>query len=277
MTEQPTVSQLLAQGVRALSAGAGSPQLDAQLLLAHALGASRAALAAHPEQRVPREAARHYLALLGRRAREEPLAYLTGRREFWSLDLEVTADVLVPRPETELVVERALALCTAHTARACDLGTGSGAIAIALARERPGWQVVATDASAAALGVARRNARAHGVSVEFRAGDWYAPLRGERYDLLLSNPPYIGADDPALAGLRHEPALALTPGPDALKCLRTLAQGAPQHLQPGGWLVLEHGATQGAAVRSALVQAGLRHVRSHPDLAGHERTTEGQR
>jgi release factor glutamine methyltransferase len=161
-----------------------------------------------------------------------------------------------------------------------DLGTGCGAVALALASERPGWHVVATDACADALAVARANAAALRLSrVELRQGDWYQPLRGERFDLLVSNPPYVAQDDPALAtsSLRHEPTRALTPGLDALSCLRTLARGAPRHLAPAGWLLLEHGATQGADMRRELVVAGFRHVRSHRDLAGHERMTEGQR
>jgi release factor glutamine methyltransferase len=283
MTAAPSVASLLAQtdertvqaapgGVRAAPAA-----LDAELLLAHVLGIERWRLTAHPERRVNPAEAALFRTLLARRADGEPLAYLTGRREFWSLDLAVSPDVLVPRPETELVIERALALCPQATARVADLGTGSGAIALALARERPRWQVVATDASPAALEVARANSVALGARIEFRQGDWYAPLAGERFDLLLSNPPYVAADDPAMQALRHEPALALTPGTDALRCLRILVQGASQHLLPEGWLILEHGSTQGAQLRDALVLAGLRHVRSHRDLGGHERTTEGQR
>src|SRR5205814_3931485 len=168
--------------------------------------------------------------LLARRVAGEPLAYLTGSRDFWSLTLKVTPAVLIPRPETELLVERALALRTAAAGRVADLGTGCGAVALALASERPRWQVVATDACADALAIARANAAGLGLGrVELRQGDWYQPLRGERFDLLVSNPPYVAQDDPALetASLRHEPPRALTPGLDALECLRTLARGAP--------------------------------------------------
>jgi release factor glutamine methyltransferase len=188
--------------------------------------------------------------------------------------------VLIPRPETELLVERALALGPAGEALVADLGTGSGAIALALARERPRWRIVATDLSAPALAVARANAAALGLTaVEFRHGDWFAPLAGLRCDLLVSNPPYIAAGDPALvaATLGYEPQLALSPGSDALASLRVLARGAAQHLAPGGWLLLEHGATQAADVTHELVLAGFAHVGSHRDLAGHERMTEGQR
>jgi len=281
-----TVAGLLAEGVRQLRAAptgtepAATADLDAQLLLAHVLAVPRTRLKSHPEDLPDPSRTQHYRRLLARRAAGEPLAYLTGSRDFWSLRLTVTPAVLIPRPETELLVERALALRTAVDGRVADLGTGCGAVALALASERPRWQVVATDACADALAVARANAAALGLNrVEWRHGDWYQALPGERFDLLVSNPPYVAQDDPALAtaSLRHEPPRALTPGLDALSCLRTLVRGAPWHLAPEGWLLLEHGATQGADVRRELVDAGFRHVRSHRDLAGHERLTEGQR
>ena len=281
-----TVAELLAEGVRRLRAApagteaAATAELDAQLLLAHVMAVARARLKSHPEELADPSHTQHYRRLLARRVAGEPLAYLTGSRDFWSLTLKVTPAVLIPRPETELLVERALALRTAAAGRVADLGTGCGAVALALASERPRWQVVATDACADALAIARANAAGLGLGrVELRQGDWYQPLRGERFDLLVSNPPYVAQDDPALetASLRHEPPRALTPGLDALECLRTLARGAPRHLAPGGWLLLEHGATQGADVRRELVEAGFAHVRSHRDLAGHERMTEGQR
>jgi release factor glutamine methyltransferase len=220
-----------------------------------------------------------YRALIERRARGEPLAYLTGIREFWSLPLRVSRAVLVPRPETELLVERALALRAVSEGRVVDLGTGSGAIALALARERPHWRVTATDISMEALAVARANAAELQLTgIDFRQGSWFAPLGGARFDLIVSNPPYVAADDAVLEdpALAHEPRLALTPGVDALRCLREIARDAPQHLEPGGWLLVEHGAAQAAAVRDELVLAGCRSVRSHRDLAGHERITEGQ-
>jgi release factor glutamine methyltransferase len=283
MTITANVSTLLAEGVRCLSATAtgdanAAARLEAGVLLAHVLEVQRARISSHPEAPVTSAQAETYRSLLLRRAAAEPLAYLTGRREFWSLELTVSPAVLVPRPETELLVERALVLGPAGSARVAELGTGSGAIALALARERSQWHVIATDVSPAALAVARANAAALGCTqVEFRAGDWYRPLAGERFDLLLSNPPYVAAADPALHELRHEPRLALTPGEDAFAALRALVLGAPQHLAEGGWLLLEHGATQAAELRAALVLAGFRHVRSHRDLAGHERMTEGQR
>ncbi len=282
MTAATTVATLIAQGAHRLAAG-GDPMrlsaiLDSELLLAHTLGGTRAGLLAHPERVVGAVEMERFGQLLRRRAEGEPLGYLTGRREFWSLDLAVSPAVLVPRPETELLVERALALWARTTGDVADLGTGSGAIALALASERPRWRILATDVSAAALQTARQNATALGIgTVEFRQGNWYAALQGESFDLLISNPPYVGGADPALAVLRHEPQLALSPGEDAFAALRLLVCGAAQHLHAGGWLVLEHGATQGAQLREELVLAGFSHVRSHTDLAGHERTTEGQR
>jgi release factor glutamine methyltransferase len=285
MTAKPTVAELLAVGIgrlRASPAGAqpgATPDLDARLLLAHVLALPRARLRSHPEDVVGALHTRQYLALLRRRAAGEPIAYLTGSREFWSLPLSVSRAVLVPRPETELLVERALARRRAPEGRVADLGTGSGAVALALASERPRWQVIATDVSAKALEVARGNAaQLQLTGIEFRQGSWFAPLAGERFDLLASNPPYVAADDPAMTSpaLAHEPRLALTPGTDALACLRVIVRGAPQHLTQGGWLVLEHGTEQGADVRHELVLAGFRHVRSYRDLAGHERITEGQ-
>jgi release factor glutamine methyltransferase len=283
MTTNPTVATLLAEGMQRLHASpaaAGSeatPELDAQLLLAHALGVPRARLRSHPEATPGTQAAGRYRGLIERRVTGEPVAYLTGEKDFWTLRLKVTPAVLVPRPQSELLVERALVLWPSEHARVADLGTGSGAIALALASERPAWRVLASDVSADALQVARGNAAALGISgVEFRLGSWFEPLRDERFELLVSNPPYIGAADAHLAHLSYEPRLALTPGSDALACLTAIIRGAGRHLAPGGWLLLEHGATQAEEVRRELVLAGMRHVRSHRDLAGFERMTEGQ-
>jgi release factor glutamine methyltransferase len=251
---------------------------DAEILLAAAWNLSRGALLARTHEPVPDEVAARFTAWCERRAAGEPVAYLLGHREFWSLDFEVSPAVLVPRPETELLVERVLATITTAHADVADLGTGSGAIAIALAHERPDWRVVGTDVSDDALRVARRNgARLVAERIEWRPGDWFAALDGRRFDALASNPPYIAATDPVLGGdgLRHEPRTALTPGGDGLAALHTLINGAPAHLGPGGWLFLEHGATQGATLRDALVARGFTHVTSHRDLAGHERVTEG--
>jgi release factor glutamine methyltransferase len=279
-----TAAELLAVGVQRLRAvQAGSPQatpeLDAELLLAQALGERRVRLRSHPEEIAPPDGARRFLELIERRAAGRPIAYLLGRKDFWTLELDVSPAVLVPRPETELLVERALALHPHPRARVADLGTGSGAIALALASARPAWQVTATDVSAAALAVARANAMKLGLErVELLEGDWLDCLTGRAFDLLLSNPPYVAPDDPALGQpeLTHEPRLALVAAAEGLAALRILVRTAPAHLSPGGWLLLEHGAAQAAAVAGELVARGFAQVRSHRDLAGRERMTEGQ-
>jgi release factor glutamine methyltransferase len=271
------IGRVLTGGADTLRSSSESAQLDAELLMAFITGQSRAQLRAHPECMLQPEAIARYRRLLARRAHGEPLAYLTGEREFWSLSLTVTPDVLVPRPETELLVERCLALIGPAPAAVADLGTGSGAIALALASERPHWQVYACDASTAALEVARANAtRLKLPNIEFLAGDWFEPLRGRQFDAIVSNPPYVAADDPALQTLRHEPAIALSPGATGLEALRHIVQAARAHLRQGAVLVLEHGATQGAAVAQALVSAGYARVRCYADLGGHERVTEAR-
>jgi release factor glutamine methyltransferase len=273
-----TVGALLRAAEQRLAADS-SPRLDAELLLASLLGAGRGHLYAHADDPVEAALAARYMALIERRAGGEPLAYLTGRREFWTLTLDVSPAVLVPRPETELVIERALALLGPEPVDIADLGTGSGAIALALASERPRWRVVATDRSAAALEVARGNAARLGLrNVEFLQGDWCGPLAGRRFQLLASNPPYVAAGDPALMdpALRHEPAAALSPGPTGLEALATIAEQARAYLHPGGHLLLEHGADQAAPLAKWLVALGYAHVRCHPDLAGLDRVTEAR-
>jgi len=265
-----------------LLAEANVARLDAELLLAHVFGTTRSAVIAHGEQCIGQPEALRYRALVARRAAGEPLAYLTGEREFWSLPLMVSEAVLIPRPETELVVERALALLSeprthASEPRIADLGTGSGAIALALACARPRWQLLASDRSAQALQVARANARRLQLNqIEFVEGDWFAPLGTRRFEAIVSNPPYVAARDPALQALRYEPAAALTPGNSGMEALRHLIALAPDHLCPGAWLVLEHGADQAREVAAALVAAGYARVRCHRDLAGHDRVTEAQ-
>ncbi|RDZ26879.1 peptide chain release factor N(5)-glutamine methyltransferase [Lysobacter silvisoli] len=253
---------------------------EAELMLAYVLGQPRSWLFAYSDAAVADELAQRYRALVARRADGEPVAYLLGQRGFWSFDLRVTPATLIPRAETELLVELALARVPAgRAARIADLGTGSGAIALALARERPAAQVLATDVSAAALAVAQDNARALALAnVAFREGDWYAPLQGERYELIASNPPYIAEDDAHLeqGDLRHEPRGALASGADGLDAIRVLAAGASAHLQRGGWLLIEHGWNQGDAVRGLLRDAGLVEVATERDLEGRDRVTLGR-
>ncbi|UYB51521.1 peptide chain release factor N(5)-glutamine methyltransferase [Xanthomonas sp. AM6] len=254
---------------------------DAEALLLHALQRDRAWLFAHARDPLPAAAAQGFGELLARRAQGEPVAYLTGRRGFWTLDLAVGPATLIPRADTERLVELALErLDPAPGRRIADLGTGSGAIALALASERPQAQVLATDLSEAALAVAQANARAHGLdNVAFAHGSWLAPLAGQRFDLIASNPPYIAAGDPHLAqgDLRYEPASALASGADGLDDIRRIAAAAPAHLLPGGWLLLEHGWDQGAAVRALLAAAGFGDVATHQDLEARDRVTLGRR
>lgn len=258
----------------------GIDPVDREWLLAEALGRSRSWLYAHPEAPVPASARARFEALLARRQAGEPVAYLLGRRGFWSLDLEVGPATLIPRPETECLVELALARLPAGSPlRLADLGTGSGAIALALATERPLARIVATDASPEALAVARRNAERLGLrGVEFRQGDWLAALGDGSFDMIVSNPPYIAAGDPHLAqgDLRFEPAAALASGEDGLEAIRVIVRDARRHLCPGGWLLLEHGWEQGAAVRALLAQAGLVEVDTARDLEGRERASLGR-
>ena len=270
-----TVAGLLAQACRRIDPA------DADLLLAHALGRSRTWLLAHGDDGIAAADALRFTALVERRAAGEPVAYLTGSRGFWSLELAVTPATLVPRPETEWLVELALERIPADAeARVADLGTGSGAIALAIAKERPRARVVATDASEAALEVARGNARRHRIgNVEFRHGDWLAPLHGERFDLVASNPPYIALGDPHLdeGDLRFEPPSALSSGSDGLDAIRAIVRAAPAHLRAGGWLLLEHGWEQGGAVRALLHEAGFANIATERDLEGRDRVTLGRK
>ena len=262
-------------------AGSRIDEADAVLLLLHVLERPRAWLYAHRDAVIAPQDAARFVELVSRRAAGEPIAYLVGRRGFWTLDLAVTPDTLIPRPGTELLVEQALArIAPGVPARVADLGTGSGAIALAIASERPLARVVATDRSEAALAVARANASTHGLHgrVEFRAGDWFAPVAGERFDLVASNPPYIADGDPHLGqgDLRHEPASALSSGADGLDAIRVLVASAPVHLVPGGWLLLEHGFDQARAVRSLLRARGFDGVSTVPDLEGRDRVSLGR-
>ncbi|MFL6592725.1 MAG: peptide chain release factor N(5)-glutamine methyltransferase [Luteimonas sp.] len=253
--------------------------VDAQWLLAHALGKPRSWLYAHADDCLDAQTSACFAALVERRHQGEPVAYLTGRRGFWKFELQVTPDTLIPRPETELLVERALDLLPRDAAsRIADLGTGTGAVALALAFERPRAQVLATDASARALEVARGNARALRLgNIAFATGDWLAALGDARFDLIASNPPYIATGDPHLGDgdLRFEPTSALASGADGLDAIRRIARDAARHLKPGGWLLLEHGFDQGEPVRALLAHAGFHQVRTERDLEGRERVTIG--
>jgi release factor glutamine methyltransferase len=268
-----TIEAQLAEAARQLDRRVETPRLDAELLLSQALGVNRAWLAAHADATCEPSA---FQALLARRTAGEPLAYIAGYKDFWTLRLRVTPAVLIPRPETELLVELAL-LYDAPFARVADLGTGSGAIALAIASERPEWSITATDFFEAALSVARSNASELKLgAVEFLQGHWLEPLAGRQFELIVSNPPYIDASDPALRqpALFREPRAALTPGDDGMASLREIIRNAPAHLTRPGRLLLEHGATQANRVARELVAAGFSHVRSHRDLAGHDRATE---
>ena len=275
-----TVRALLATATEDLADHVDSPAIDAQALLAHVLERDRSWLFAWPEHTPSCAQRQAFAALIARRRDGEPVAYLTGRREFWSLDLAVSADTLIPRPETELLVEQVLALDLPDGARVADLGTGSGALALALASERPGWMVSATDRSTAALAVARHNARRLNLPlVRFHLGDWFAALPpGSRFAAIVSNPPYVAEHDDHLrrGDVRHEPRDALAAGPDGLTDIRRLIAGAPGFLLPGGWLWLEHGAGQGLSVRRLLAAAGFRQIATRRDLAGLDRCSGGR-
>jgi len=280
MTAPPQeIRTLLAAAARVLPGAEG--RHEAELLLLHVLGRERSWLFAHATDLVDPASGQAFAELLQRRLAGEPVAYLLGRRGFWTLDLAVSPDTLIPRPETERLVELALErLPEATPLRVADLGTGSGAIALALASERPQARVVATDMSPGALAVAAANARRHGLdNVAFRHGSWHAPLAGERFDLIASNPPYIASDDPHLArgDLRFEPASALASGRDGLDDIRLIIAGAAAHLLPAGWLLLEHGWDQGAAIRALLADAGFVEVATEVDLEQRDRVSLGRR
>ena len=274
-----TVRGLLAAAAGELSGDESAREVE--LLLSHALRRDRAWLRAHADDPLAAEDAVQFHALLLRRTAGEPLAYIIGRREFWSLDFTVTPDVLIPRAETELLIEFALQRIPQNAqADIADLGTGSGAIALAIAHERPQARVLATDASAAALMVARGNAERLGIrNVEFVRGDWCAGLAERKFDSIVSNPPYIADGDTHLAqgDLRFEPRTALASGADGLDAIRAIVRDAPAHLKPGGWLLLEHGYDQGAPVHRLLEKCGFVEVFTALDLEGRERVSGGRR
>lgn len=262
----------------ALALQQGLERLDAQMLLLLALGRDlnhRAWLLAHDTDPLPMDAAARYTELVRRRLAGEPVAYLAGEKAFFGLHLQVDARVLVPRPDTETLVQWTLDALPPTGARLLDLGTGSGAVALAVKSQRPDVAVTATDASTGALAVARANAERLGLAVDFFNGSWLQAVPGQRFDVIASNPPYIAEDDPHLAALTHEPIGALTAGPDGLDDIRTIVAQAPGALHPGGWLLLEHGHDQAAAVRALLRQQGFEQVGSRTDLAGIERCSGG--
>ena len=277
MKSMGTVSETLQSGASALAGRSDSPRLDAELLLAKVLGVSRPALIARGSEPVASERAQAYAGLIDHRMHGAPVAYLTGHREFWSLNLRVTPAVLVPRPETELLVDLALQLLPRDFAGSVlDLGTGSGAIALAIASERPDVKITAVEVSRAALDVATQNSRDLGLShIDWRLGHWFSAVPGERFDMIVANPPYVAAGDPAMATLAAEPALALSPGPTGLEALSAIAAGAPAHLRAGGRLILEHGSDQAPAVAQFLGRHGFVGLRSHLDLSGRPRVTLG--
>ena len=253
--------------------GAGIDARDARVLLAAATGFSDASVIAFPERALSAEAAARFADFAARRRRGEPLAYIRGEQEFYGLRLSVNPAVLIPRPETELLVDLALAR---DFTTVVDLGTGCGAIALAIKHSRPPARVVAVEASAAALAVAKRNAVRYGLEIDWRHGRWCEPLRADRFELIVANPPYVPQGDPHLAALVHEPAQALIAGSDGLEAIRTIVAEAPAHLAAGGWLLIEHGLGQDRAVRELLTVAGLADVQSWPDLAGIPRVSGGK-
>ena len=256
----------------------GVERLDAQRMLGHLLGRSRAWLLAHDDAELSAEQGLLLAEQVRQRAAGVPLAYVLGEAEFCGLALHVTPDVLVPRPETELLVDWALQCAVGAPApTAVDLGTGSGAVALALKQRCPAVAVTATDASTAALALARRNGARHALSIDWLHGDWWAPLAGRHFGLAVSNPPYVAGHDPHLAALSHEPRLALTPGADGLAALRRVVAGAAAHLLPGAWLLLEHGHDQALAVQGLLVAHGFKPAQTRCDLAGLPRCTGAAR
>ncbi|MCR4346998.1 MAG: peptide chain release factor N(5)-glutamine methyltransferase [Sulfuricaulis sp.] len=276
-----TVGAALRKALHALELTSPTPRLDAEVLLMHACGLDRSGLITRNEMAMTDEQQQRMDRLLDRRKRGEPVAYITGKREFWSMELNVSPATLIPRPETELLVEKALEHIPNDAAwTIADLGTGSGAIALALAKELPRCHVIATDHSSAALEVGKSNARKFGLTnIEFREGDWFVPLASEKLDLIVSNPPYIRARDPHLSqgDVRFEPAVALVSGADGLDAIQHIARHARTVLKPGGWLLFEHGWDQVVAVGELLRQYDYSDMVYHQDLAGHARVAACRR
>ena len=253
--------------------GSGIDAREARLLLAEVCGFSQASLAASPEQDIPFEVENAFHEFIQRRIKGEPVAYILGRKEFYGLDLSVNPSVLIPRPETELLVDLAL---ERKPASMLDLGTGSGAIGIAVKFNLPGTRVVAVEADMSALLIAQRNAARLNLDIDFRHGRWFEPVAGERFDLVVSNPPYVASADPHLAALRFEPQGALVAGPDGMDAIREITSAAGAFLLPGAWLLLEHGFGQEEAVRGLIAGAGLESITTWPDLSGIARISGGK-
>lgn len=272
------IDDALHEAAATLDAVSESAMLDAELLLCQSISLPRSYLFAHPDDVLDNSALERFDALIRRRLDEEPMSYITGTKEFWSMELMVSPATLVPRPETELLVELALREIPRKADwQLLDLGTGSGAIAIALARERPLCKVTATDISPAALAIASENARQHSLgNIAFLEGDWTAPVKGRRFDLIVSNPPYVRADDDALTKLRHEPVDALRSGADGLQAIRALAAGCGPVLKPDGRLLVEHGFDQATSVSEILAASGWQNIENHKDYSGHPRVTAAE-
>jgi release factor glutamine methyltransferase len=273
----PTISEMLRTATRELQATSSTPRLDAEVLVMHACGLNRSRLVTHGRDALTDEQQRRLEKLLAQRRQGIPIAYLTGTREFWSLEFTVSPATLIPRPETELLVEKALALVPRDAEwTIADLGTGCGAIALALAKERPHCRVIATDISPQALEVARSNAMKFGLTnIEFREGNWFEPLNDMQLDMIVSNPPYVRANDTHLdqGDVRFEPELALAAGPDGLDAIRRIALSARERLNPAAWILLEHGWDQAAAISRLLHGLGYRNIVCYPDLSGRDRIT----
>lgn len=273
------VSEFLINTAEMLTSVSGTPKLDSELLLGHALKKDRVWLFTWPEFSLNTHQKTAAMQLINRRRMGEPVAYILGKKDFWSLSLKVSPSTLIPRPDTEHVVEQALAISSPDTKTVLDLGTGTGAIALALAKEHPPWEVTGVDCRADSVSLAQENARLNQINnAVFFQSDWFSALCDARFDLIVTNPPYIDKDDPHLQkdDVRFEPVTALIAAENGLKDIRYITAHAPQHLTSSGWLVCEHGYSQGKAVRVIFKQHGFEEIKTFTDLSGHERVTLGR-